>query len=427
MKQALFTIVSKNYIGLAGVLEASVKAHTPGCDFFIVVADEWDQNQQMPQLPANVLIAREVLDIDAALWERLSFQYSLVEFCTAIKASAFRFFFEQKDYEKVIYLDPDIFAYSGLQPVFDRLANRSILVTPHIMRMQTKFTGDYPDYLFLVNGMFNLGFLALKNIEASAAMLRWWERRLFDECYFDNDRGLATDQKWMNFLPCFFESSELEVVREPGWNMAPWNFYEREIVLQPQGFGVTNRLNEKDAAPTPLLFIHFSGYDYRGFVEGRVAHKKEDFNTYPDLSPVFDAYADALRNSRFAEFIGLPYSYACFENGVQILAFNRRLFRRLGEEGEIFPAPFSTGKDSFFELLRRKKLLDYETAAADKVTNKSISGYDKKLGYVHLLFRTMKKLMGVRRYSMLVRMFKRYAREENHVFLADKEIGRKLQ
>jgi hypothetical protein len=53
------------------------------------------------------------------------------------------------------------------------------------------------------------------------------------------DGEYFTDQKWMDFLP-FLLSISLDL----GLNVAPWNFYEREIVNKDNRFFVKNRINK---------------------------------------------------------------------------------------------------------------------------------------------------------------------------------------
>jgi hypothetical protein len=45
MKNCVFTIVAKNYIGLAQILEESLKDKNPDVDFFIFVADEFSDTK----------------------------------------------------------------------------------------------------------------------------------------------------------------------------------------------------------------------------------------------------------------------------------------------------------------------------------------------------------------------------------------------
>jgi hypothetical protein len=422
---ALFTIVAKNYTGLAQVLEQSARKNSDA-DFFIVVADEWKGAEQLQEgLPGNVLTAKHILDISASEWEQMAFKYNLVEFCTAIKAAAFQYFFK-KGYEKVLYFDPDIYVFNPLQPVFDELSKTDILVTPHILNVQTPFNGNYEDYLFLLNGTFNLGFLGLKKSTTTGQFLNWWHHRLAAHCFFDNDRGTATDQKWMNLLPALFTSEQYSISRHRGMNAAPWNFHERKMIVENNVFYVQNR-DEETSAKEPLLFVHFSGYDYSQIGNGKAVHKNNEMTDYKDLQPVFDAYGTALANSNFKAYSGLSYSYNMFENGLGIISLHRRMYRRLLEEGMAYVHPFSVAAGTYFEALKAKGLLDYAPVSADKLTNKTVKNFSAKFRYVHLFFSIIKKVIGIRRYSIMIRFFRRYFAEENQAFLVNKQAVKKMQ
>jgi hypothetical protein len=422
MAQAVFTIVAKNYIGLAEVLEQSVKAATPGISFYIFIADELQADEPLTAgLSTNILEAKKCLDIEEKTWYQLAFQYNLVEFCTAIKPKCFEYLLVSKNAGKVIYLDPDVFVYNSLENVFAQLSNASIVLTPHVSQIHTPFNGDYPDYLFLVNGMFNLGFLALKNSPVSRQLLIWWNNRLLQGCYFDNEKGMATDQKWMNFLPCFMDGKELIISKNPGLNAAPWNFFERKLVVQDHKLQVTLRNPDHANEKSPLIFVHFSGYDYKSLINKNTMHKAEGFHHYADWEPAIDRYAEALASSRFTSFLHLAYTYNFFENGKRIIQLNRRIYRRLTECGRCnYSLPFAIGDKSFYRRLLQKKLIDHSTdSTADSVTNKNISGFNRKIKVVNFLFSAVQKIVGIRRYSIFIRFLRRYTREENQFFLFD--------
>lgn len=423
MRNAVFTIVAKNYIGLAQVLEKSVQKNADA-DFYIFVADEED-SMSMESLPPNVIFCKRKLAIESRKWIELSFKYNLVEFCTAIKPCCFGFLFDKTEYSKVIYLDPDVYVFNSLNPLFNDLDKYSIILTPHIVDMQTPFKGVYPDYLFLVNGTFNLGFIGLNNSKESRNMLAWWEDRLNDQCFFDNDRGMATDQKWINLLPAFLGPEVLHISSGKGLNVAPWNYHERKIIIKEDRLFVTDRIADSSLV-TPLVFVHFSGYDYRAFAKNNFAHKSENENVYPDLNFIFERYAEALKNDSFVRYIGLKYSYSQFKNGKNIISLHRRIYRRLLSEGYNFPDPFDTGRSSFYEGLKKRKLVDNSVSSADTVTNKTIPSFGKKMALVNLLFRGLQRIAGVRKYSIFIRFFRRYFKEENQAFLFTKDVKEKL-
>jgi hypothetical protein len=422
---AIFTIVAKNYTGLAQVLESSVQKHSDA-EVFIIVADEWDEIEQLKQtLPANVLTAKEILNIPVIEWEQMAFKYNLVEFCTAIKAASFQYLFA-KGFEKILYFDPDIYVFNPLQVVFDQLNDTSIVVTPHILNVQTPFKGNYEDYLFLLNGTFNLGFIGLKRSETTDVFLNWWHHRLVNHCFFDNDKGTATDQKWINLLPAVFDSQHYHISRHRGMNTAPWNFHERKVSVENGVYYVNDRDDDR-ATKEPLIFVHFSGYDYSQIGTGQVVHKNDQMTNYADLQPVFEKYGDALTNSNFKNYSGLKYSYNLFENGIGILSLHRRMYRRLLEMNMADKKPFAAGEGTYFAQLKKKGLLDHSPVSADKLTNKTVKNFGKKFASVHLFFTIIKKIVGIRRYSIMIRFFRRYFTEENQAFLVNKEAGKTLR
>ena len=81
MKNCAFTIVAKNYIGLAQILEKSIREYYNDLLFYIIVADEID-NELKKELSTNILVAKETLNITPETWENMSFKYNLTEFCT---------------------------------------------------------------------------------------------------------------------------------------------------------------------------------------------------------------------------------------------------------------------------------------------------------------------------------------------------------
>ena len=161
MKECAFTIVAKNYIGLAQILGQSLRQHYPETDFRIYVADEF--KEKPASLPAEVSIAKEVLrHLSKEQWTNMTFKYDLTEFCTAIKPFCFSHVFED-GYEKAYYFDPDIYIFSSIKPISEALDSHSMALTPQVVGIHTHYTGEHPEWAMNVNGIFNLGFCGIKN------------------------------------------------------------------------------------------------------------------------------------------------------------------------------------------------------------------------------------------------------------------------
>ena len=122
----------------------------------------------------------------------------------------------------VIYLDPDIAVFHSLDSVVDKLSDASILLTPHQVKPNI-LEGSIRDneLTSLKYGVFNLGFLAVRNDETGGSFADWWARRLHFACYDEPQNGLFTDQKWCDLVPGLFDRVLIE--RDPGCNVASWN------------------------------------------------------------------------------------------------------------------------------------------------------------------------------------------------------------
>ena len=425
MPNVAFTIVAKNYIGLAQILEESLKTKNPDTDFFIIVADEFPEGYDTQELASNILIAKKELNISVEKWRDMSFKYDLTEFCTSIKPVAFSYFIEKTEYEKIIYLDPDIYIYSSLNPIFEMLEEHSIVLTPHVTTMQDTFQGDRSESGLMSTGVFNLGFCGIKRSLSSKKMISWWHERLLDKCYIDSYDSYYTDQKWMDFLPCYFSGSELFVSRHLGMNIAPWNFFEREIFLGNEGLKVCNREGNIEKYDYPVIFVHYSGYNYIELKKGNVVQNNiSGIKEYEDIKLLTDVYAKAIYDKRelFDQYIKEKYSFGTFENGVMIKGFHRRIYRSLVNKGLVFDNPFSIDDDSLYHELKVKGMTKPSKINLDKATKDNLEGVGKKLKMFNAASRLLYKLVGFEKYLLLIRLMRPYSRFESQIHLMNPDF-----
>ena len=423
MSNCVFTIVAKNYIGLAQILEESFKLKNENTDFYIIVADDFSKDYAIDSLPSNILIAKEVLDIPSEKWIDMSFKYDLTEFCTSIKPSSFSYFFKNTNYQKIMYLDPDIYVYNSLNSIFKILDNHSIILTPHITTIQDKFNGDRSESGLLSTGVFNLGFCALKRSLSAEKMISWWHQRLVDKCYVDSYDSYYTDQKWMDFLPCFFKSEELCITRHLGMNIAPWNFFEREIFVENNVFKVKNREKNIDNSSFPVLFVHYSGYNYSKLKKGIVEQNNiKKIKEYQDIKFLTDIYAKAIYEKKniFDKFIKEKYSFNFYENGDVIKGFHRRIYRSLKMKGESrYANPFSVEVNSLYQIFKNKGMMKNSIINLDKITKENLQGVDGKLKIFNRSTRLLYKLIGYEKYLLFVKLLRSFGRYESQIHLID--------
>jgi len=360
-------------------------------------------------------MAKAISSFSEEEWMDMAFKYDLTEFCTCIKPTCFRHLMEL-GYEKVLYFDPDIYIFSPIDEILYQLNHYDMVLTPQIAGIHPIYSGEHPEWAMNVNGIFNLGFCGMRNSPVSCTIIDWWQKRLVDNCFADRSTGNFTDQKWMDWMPGFLGSESLYVFHNLGMNMAPWNFFERELYLGGEDIMVKYRTDDNPQRNDRLVFLHFAGYDYQQLKQGIISRKRiTDLKDYKDLELATNIYRDAIVDQRtlFDEYILQEYSYGKYDNGTPIAAFHRRLYHGAIEYHHT--NPFSTQKGSFYDAISKKGMIINERL--DNLSRKNIQGLDKKKKMIARLFRFLFFLMGYKRYVLFVKSLYFYCRPELHTFL----------
>lgn len=405
---AVFTIVAKNYLPLAFAQAETLRRFHPDIDYSILLADS-DEGLDLDAIPYNIQ-KLDVLNIDELA--SLEFKYNLTEFCTSVKPYYINYLFA-KGFKKVIYLDPDVCVFSSLDPIFDELANHSIVLTPHFLTPEINYTGTISESLLLHVGVFNCGFIAVSDSDKGKHFISWWEDRLYNLAYQDKIESLHTDQKWVDLVPAFY-GKQVHISDDIGRNMAFWNLHERKLIYNEKGgHEVENRFSH---SRSQLMLFHFAGYDIKN--AETVIHKNHSeysMSDFPELKQLFIWYRELLVRNGFNEYIGLTYQFNRFDNGSPVSNFQRRLFRRLTEDGHRFAEPFSIGDGSFFSLLAKNKMLSEKQT--DNLKNREVDKFGGKIRKLNFVMNRVKGMLGFDNYSLLLKFCSRYLRPENQTFL----------
>jgi hypothetical protein len=203
--------------------------------------------------------------------------------------------------DAVIYLDPDILLYGSLTPLAEKLRDYNLVVTPHSCTFDDTPANVYYETGMLSTGIYNLGFLATARSDTTFAFLKWWQKRLEDYCYYQVATGLFVDQLWMTLAPIYFAGIYVE--KNPGYNMAYWNLFERRL-SRPAGNYLVNEQYE-------LVFFHFSSYNPEKpeAITKRGKAMVVSFLERPELQPIYDDYRRRLLANGYAAVKSLPYSF----------------------------------------------------------------------------------------------------------------------
>jgi hypothetical protein len=402
---AVFTIVAKNFLPQARTLGDSLARWCPGMPFHVVLADE---SAGEIDLARERYPTVEAKDLGLPAYRDMAFKYDLVEFATSIKPFVFHHLFERHGYAKVLYLDPDMYVYRDLEPIFAMLHEHFLVLTPHMLEMATSDRGAISEETILFVGAYNLGFAGLNSSPDGRRVVDWWKTRLAKKGYADRWDALHVDQKWMDLLPGFFDRGVL-VSRHPGINVSHWNMHERELTAADGEYRVNGQ---------PLLVFHFSGFDPKrpDLITGPHKQTLVTLENRPAYRPLFEDYAaHLLRNQDEVE--RLPYAFSRFADGTPIFAFHRRLYRKLTEMGLRFDDPFAVGPGTFHAALGKDGLLMGADGPPRELRQSDIPNADAKLRLLRQGMAMLKRLIGVRYYMLLLRTLLVLCRPEEQVFL----------
>lgn len=308
--KVIFTISTTNVFAQTKTLLDSAKKFNPEYDFIIFFLDEPSEEIK---LEYNI-ITLDKLSIPNI--HEMFDNYNLNEFCFSLKPFCFKYLFENLKLERALYFDSDILIFSKLEKLNLLFIEHDILLTPHIL------TPIYDDdkipsqKSFLNSGLYNAGFIGVKNTENSLNFLNWWSYNLEKLCKVDLCEGIFVDQNWLNFVPLFFK--KVGIISDVGHNVAYWNLHEREI-RQINGKYIVNKNTE-------LVFFHFSGYKFDDKVSTH--SNRYTFKTKKDIVDIFLNYVELVYKNGQDEFskikpeIKLPNN----SNGINLCGYVNQNF-----------------------------------------------------------------------------------------------------
>lgn len=336
----IFTSVTANYIPKARVLAKSVKKYHPEAQFHLLLSDRQPSwlNAAASQHFDSIINIEELPIPNRQAW---TFKHRLVELCTAVKGFGFQEIIRRHNPDKLIYLDPDIAVMSRLDSIVDRLDQASVLLTPHQTDPDTDLRAIADNEICsLKHGVYNLGFVAVRNSAEGRRFVDWWAHRLEHFCFDDIPNGLFTDQRWCDLAPAFF--ADLMVLREPVYNVCTWNLTQRRVTgTVPDGLLINGQ---------PLCFYHFSGFDSGAQKVMLDLYGKES----PVLYPLRDWYVAECAAMGQDEYGTTPCSFDSFSNGQVVTKSHRFIYRKDPSLEKRFPDPFSADTaDSYLAWYNR--------------------------------------------------------------------------
>ena len=303
-----FTICSVNYLAQARTLGDSLRQTNPDWQFVIGLVDDLATAKLPTELvPTYPMI--EVAKLGIPDFAGMCNRYDITELNTAVKPFFIEFLFDGRHApdqfrpDSVIYFDPDIIVFQPLTHLADSLTHYSLVLTPHTVEPTPDWETPNEQH-HLNTGIFNLGFIGLRNNDTARSFVRWWQQRLTYDCRIDLCEGLFVDQQWVNFAPIYYP--EVLIEKHRGYNVAYWNVHER-ILSEENGTWLVS--GHRTGSVELLQFFHYSGY---GVLQPNAISKYQTRYTFvqrPDLVPLFRLYHDRLIQNGNDDYRAYPCVY----------------------------------------------------------------------------------------------------------------------
>jgi hypothetical protein len=340
---AVVTIVAKNYLAQASILERSFLEFHPEAEFFTLLIDGNAESKENISSQGTILIPSD-LDIENETLERMATIYDVMEFATALKPKALELVLKLTG-KNVAYIDPDIEIFKTLDVVVEGLENHPIVLTPHNIFPMPRDGMETSEQAIRYSGIFNLGFVAVSS--KALPFLNWWHVRLITDAVVDFESSLFTDQRWVDFVPALFD---VKVLKNPGLNVAYWNIHERDLSR--------NSVGEVLANGEPLYFYHFSGYDPLTpwiLTKHDGGRPRFSFENSAVLRELCDHYGNQLERNNFSSLRKTPYGLNRSVDGFPLTKEIRRSYRNWWlsamSNGEAWPPSAFSKVEKFLEWM----------------------------------------------------------------------------
>lgn len=316
---AYCTIVTTSFVPYARVLAASLARHHQGRRLITLVMDD-DGRLEPASEPFEILRPADLESVlPAAEFGRMAVMYDGKELATALKPFLLLHLL-QEGAAAALFVDPDIEVFASLDDVEDATAAHGVVLVPHCLA-PIPLDGETPTESTVQRyGIFNGGFLGVST--AGRPFLLWLAERLRRDCISAPDQGLFVDQRWLDFVPVYFDH---RVLRDPTLNVAYWNLHERDVTWAGDHWEVEG---------SPLRFFHFSGYNPLQPDVVTTGSSRITFASRPHLRRLFDEYARQLLDAGYADWRPLPFRYDADGDGRRLEDDRRRLFRAVLKERE---------------------------------------------------------------------------------------------
>ncbi|MEZ5312584.1 MAG: hypothetical protein R2862_02500 [Thermoanaerobaculia bacterium] len=326
------TSSSATATAVAGALADSIRRQSAGTRLVTLEVDG-----PSPGAPDRDDSALALSDLDIPDLPAFRFRYPPPVACYASTPFLLRHLLRQGA-RSVLFLKLESLVVGDLAPLFSRLRQATILLTPHLIEPLSGPGAPEREREVLLAGAYNAGVVGVSASEEATRFLDWWCLRVEHGCLHDVARGMHFEQRWLDLVPAYFEG--VQIVRDPGGNVGHWSLPERRVGI----VGDRVLVDGREAA-----VFRFSGYDPAA--PERVTRHSSRLSTegIGEAAQLFERYRRAVAAA------GPAHSAAPLErfaNGEPVPPIVRRIHLELGPAAARFGDPFACDDASFYSWLR---------------------------------------------------------------------------
>lgn len=168
------------------------------------------------------------------------------EYCWTCASQLMSYILSVYKPDMLTYLDADLFFFRDPEIIFSEIADKSIAIVPHNRAPHAKHSD--------ASGIFNVGWVTIRNSHAGLACLSNWMHNCRVWCYARHEPGRFADQVYLDRWPVDFPA-DLCIISNRGVNAAPWNLLQYSLSRDIHG-----PIIEFNGLTYPVVFYHFHQY-----------------------------------------------------------------------------------------------------------------------------------------------------------------------
>ncbi len=241
MKRYYCTYFDNNYLAQGLVLWESLKKYSnEEFQLFVLCFDNQVFNFfREKELPQITTISIEELEKNDPKFRETKNSRSRSEYFFTSTACWISFLLNTfPEIDLINYVDADIKFYNSPEIIFSEIGDGSVFIIRH------NFSSKYKS--LLRHGIYNVGFLSIRNDVNGRECLSWWRNRCIEWCYDRVDGEKYADQKYLDKWPSLFK--KVVISKNLGLNVAPYNIDNFRIVKKDKSIFINDN---------QLVFYHY--------------------------------------------------------------------------------------------------------------------------------------------------------------------------